>query len=103
MGWAGAFEEQGFELSGLLLGATEVKAGMYFDPTAIKYKHTFVEVKPPLAGLNLGVKAEHWAEGISPKAAARMKSRSCSIPGVGRSPPCTWPGTSTAGVPPPPP
>ncbi|MCX7844307.1 MAG: glycogen-binding domain-containing protein [Candidatus Bipolaricaulota bacterium] len=66
MGWGGAFEEQGFELSGLVLGATELKAGMYFDPAAVKYKHTFVEVKPPLAGLALTAKAEHWAEGYLP-------------------------------------
>ncbi|MEN3010771.1 MAG: carbohydrate-binding module family 20 domain-containing protein, partial [Candidatus Bipolaricaulaceae bacterium] len=66
MGWGGAFEEQGFELSGLVLGATELKAGMYFDPTAVKYKHTFVEVKPPLAGLALTAKTEHWAEGYLP-------------------------------------
>ncbi|MGB9757960.1 MAG: glycogen-binding domain-containing protein [Candidatus Bipolaricaulaceae bacterium] len=66
MGFGGAFEEQGFELSGLLLGATEVKAGMYFDPQAIKYKHTFLELKPPLFGLDLSAKVEHWAEGYLP-------------------------------------
>ncbi|MFN3346284.1 MAG: carbohydrate-binding module family 20 domain-containing protein [Candidatus Bipolaricaulaceae bacterium] len=66
IGWGGAFEEQGFELSGLVLGATELKAGMYFDPQALKYKHTFVELKPPLSGLNLTAKAEHWAEGYLP-------------------------------------
>jgi len=83
MGWAGAFEEQGFELSGLLLGATEVKAGMYFDPTAIKYKHTFVEVKPPLAGLSLTAKAEHWAEGYLPdnRCPVAVKFRYVPAPG----------------------
>ncbi len=66
MGWAGAFNEQGFELSGLLLGATELKAGMYFDPQAVKYKHTFVEIKPPISRMDLAAKVEHWAEGYLP-------------------------------------
>jgi len=65
-GWGGTFNEQGFELSGLVLGATELKAGMYFDPQAIRYKHTFLELKPPLFGLDLTAKAEHWVEGYLP-------------------------------------
>lgn len=66
MGSGGVFEEQGFELSGLLLGATEVKGGMYFDPQAVKYKHTFLELKPPISGMDFTAKVEHWAEGYLP-------------------------------------
>ena len=65
-GWGGTFNEQGFELSGLVLGSTELKAGMYFEPQAVKYKHTFVELKPPLFGLDLTAKVEHWVEGYLP-------------------------------------
>jgi hypothetical protein len=65
-GWGGTFNEQGFELSGLVLGSTELKAGMYFDPQAVRYKHTFVELKPPLFGLDLTAKVEHWVEGYLP-------------------------------------
>ncbi len=65
--WGGVFEEQGFEVEGLFAGQFPLKAGMYFDPQAIKYKHTFVELKSLLGGLDLTAKAEHWAEGYLPE------------------------------------
>lgn len=65
-GRSGTFNEQGFELTGLVLGAMGLKAGMYFDPQAIKYKHTFLELKPSIFGLDLTAKVEHWAEGYLP-------------------------------------
>jgi len=84
-GWGGTFNEQGFELSGLVLGSTELKAGMYFDPQAVKYKHTFVELKPPLFGLDLTAKVEHWVEGYLPDDRCPVPVRFRYIPASGET------------------
>ncbi|MGY4706393.1 glycogen-binding domain-containing protein [Candidatus Bipolaricaulota sp. J31] len=65
-GWDAVFEEVGFELAGLPLGMVELKSGMYFDPAAPAYKHTFAEGKVNLMGVELTGKLEHWADPYLP-------------------------------------
>jgi hypothetical protein len=65
-GWANAFEEQAFEVTGLLWGLVDMTGGMYFDPQAVAYKHTFLEGQFNLLGLDLTAKVEHWAEPYLP-------------------------------------
>jgi hypothetical protein len=62
----GSFDELGFTLSGLVAGLVDFKGGMYFDPRAVAYKHTFVEGKASLIGASLTAKVEHWSEPYLP-------------------------------------